>query len=430
MDTKSKHVIVIGAGAAGMYMAALLPEAGYHITILEAKNRYGGRIYSNEKILDYSIELGAEIVHGEDSIHFQIAKQYGAELLDHEDYNNYLHLDDKLVSEISLMEDPSIKRCVDMFEEIWQFKGEKDMSFLDYVKESKIDDRLVHVLDCKVAREWGTTMDKLSMYGMRAFEDNFDIGSMNFFMKGMSQLDLIKKRCNNIIDDIQLNTPVVKVEYAEAGGVKVHDIKGKVYSGDAVVVAVPITMLKKNYIKFVPELSKEKQEALDALELDYGLKIFTKFSTKLWAKDAGYIFLKGELSEFWVADYRGETGCSLVSTTVFGEGAKKIAAMSKEELKQLFIKELAVVFGDVVEKSFVDLYVMDWGKEEFIEGAYSYPTMKEGSKNCREVLGKSVHNKLFIIGEAVNVNNFSSIGAALQTAQMALDEIKNVVKLE
>lgn len=44
--SKAAHVGVIGAGIAGLRCAALLIEAGFKVTILEARNRIGGRVGS------------------------------------------------------------------------------------------------------------------------------------------------------------------------------------------------------------------------------------------------------------------------------------------------------------------------------------------------------------------------------------------------
>ena len=58
-------VIIIGAGAAGLAAAQLLTEAGCRCLIIEAKERIGGRIFTeHNQATSLPIELGAEFVHG------------------------------------------------------------------------------------------------------------------------------------------------------------------------------------------------------------------------------------------------------------------------------------------------------------------------------------------------------------------------------
>jgi protoporphyrinogen oxidase len=60
-----RHILVIGAGAAGLMAAYELARAGKRVTILEARDRCGGRIYPlPAQEFGYPAEGGAEFVHG------------------------------------------------------------------------------------------------------------------------------------------------------------------------------------------------------------------------------------------------------------------------------------------------------------------------------------------------------------------------------
>src|SRR6476661_1751042 len=58
-------IIILGAGVAGLSAAAELAQAGFKVTILEARDRIGGRIFSrHDPVCNAPVELGAEFIHG------------------------------------------------------------------------------------------------------------------------------------------------------------------------------------------------------------------------------------------------------------------------------------------------------------------------------------------------------------------------------
>jgi phytoene dehydrogenase-like protein len=59
----NKNIVIIGAGVAGLAAGRLLAESGKAVTIVEARNRIGGRIYTHRSGNE-TFELGAEFVHG------------------------------------------------------------------------------------------------------------------------------------------------------------------------------------------------------------------------------------------------------------------------------------------------------------------------------------------------------------------------------
>lgn len=58
-------VVIIGAGIAGLAAAAMLGEAGIPVLVFEARDRIGGRIFTQpDRAHNAPIELGAEFIHG------------------------------------------------------------------------------------------------------------------------------------------------------------------------------------------------------------------------------------------------------------------------------------------------------------------------------------------------------------------------------
>jgi len=61
----TKKILVVGAGAAGIVAARQLRQFGYDVTILEARDRIGGRVYTDETRLNGArVDLGASIITG------------------------------------------------------------------------------------------------------------------------------------------------------------------------------------------------------------------------------------------------------------------------------------------------------------------------------------------------------------------------------
>src|SRR5688572_6366721 len=63
--TREADVLVLGAGIAGLGAARRLHEAGRRVLVLEARDRIGGRIFTQRGAeTEQAIELGAEFIDG------------------------------------------------------------------------------------------------------------------------------------------------------------------------------------------------------------------------------------------------------------------------------------------------------------------------------------------------------------------------------
>src|SRR5438309_12052202 len=74
--------VVVGAGAAGLMAARELARAGKQVTILEARDRCGGRIYPlSPEAFGYPAEGGPEFVHGAATVTRSVMREAGLSLL-------------------------------------------------------------------------------------------------------------------------------------------------------------------------------------------------------------------------------------------------------------------------------------------------------------------------------------------------------------
>ncbi|HKB08558.1 MAG TPA: FAD-dependent oxidoreductase, partial [Candidatus Polarisedimenticolia bacterium] len=61
---KAHDVVVIGAGMAGLTAARDMLGAGLDVVVLEARDRIGGRVWTDHRFGPIPVECGAEFIHG------------------------------------------------------------------------------------------------------------------------------------------------------------------------------------------------------------------------------------------------------------------------------------------------------------------------------------------------------------------------------
>src|SRR3990167_2188763 len=81
MEESSYDVVVVGAGASGLAAASTLQQDGWKVLVLEASDRVGGRVRSDNH-LGFVCDLGASFIHGhKNSKIYELAKKQGVKLV-------------------------------------------------------------------------------------------------------------------------------------------------------------------------------------------------------------------------------------------------------------------------------------------------------------------------------------------------------------
>ncbi len=401
------NVLIIGAGAAGLYAAYLLKSKGVKVKILEASGSYGGRMGKLSGFADYPLDLGAQWLHGRNNILGDLIQQTNTPIaLD--DTELFYWFNNQIVK--------SLPKSTDIFEE----DDLPDISFEEYAIQKGLGTEYRYIIEA-LAGDQGASAATLSAYWNAKEEENWVSGSDDFKFPNTLFEFMHQHIAADVIDLIQLNTPVTAIDYSQ-NTIVVTDSSANTYAADKVILTVPITQLKAGHIQFYPALPTEKTTAFSKIGMGPGMKVFLKFSTKFYNEN----ILGGTICAAYVDESTGKSGNDHVLLAfVMGEQAANLTALGSDAaITTALLQELDVFYDGQATTSFIASHVENWTTRPFIEGAYSYSTV--GMGDVRKIAAAQVDDKLFFAGEAMNVNgHHQTVHGAVETGYR---EVINLLK--
>jgi polyamine oxidase len=454
-------IAIIGSGISGLECAAQLSkekENNYSITIFEANNIIGGRIKKQEGFCDYPVELGAEEIHGKNSYYYKTAIKQGAKPFEYwdldkfycyydpnndndddnynKDINEEKHKLEKIYEKTAKY--PDLKFIEDIFEDISYEKNNKKMDFpnvtiADYLRKNNINEKAYFYADALFGTECGSEIERVSLSGFFKICDEWESGVENFCVVNMSHWDILRKNYSEIIEGkrenvkLILNCPIEKIDLSQKDFIKISNDKKIEYNFDKCILTVPLTQYKK--INFIPNLSKEKIEALNRIGFDSTAKIILKFSKCIWPEDAAVILIPG-IVNFWTASYLGKNSNDFVLySLVAGKNCRTLTNLyrkNKDEFLDKIFEDFEKVFGKNCRRYLSDYIWFDWTEQPYIEGGYSFISVDE-KENDRNLLQEDIDRRLFFAGEAFGKNgHIATIHGAIDTAVDLCNKILNM----
>jgi monoamine oxidase len=297
---KTADVIVIGAGIAGLAAARELQSKNLRVLILEARDRLGGRIWTNRK-LNMPLDLGASWIHGvQNNPIMQLAQQFGIQTLvtDYDAIAVY-NSDGKRLSESELT------RVNATFSKIMQgiekLRDTEDLqASLSNASLKQGIDRIIaklnpspqqlielnYALNAQIEQDYAADAENLSLLN---WDSEKSLRSNDvLFPQGY---DRITQKLSQGLK-IQLNQVVKEVNYT---GNKVQILTNNgTFTSDRVVITLPLGVLKSGKVKFSPPLPTEKQNAIKNLGMGVLNKVYFQFPQVFWQEQD----LLGYISEF------------------------------------------------------------------------------------------------------------------------------------
>ena len=405
-------VLIIGAGAAGLYAGYILKSKGIDFQILEASSNYGGRLGKLTGFANFPIDLGAQWMHGRNSLVSDLAKKSDTQItLD--DSNEKYWFNNELVS--SLPSD--INKIFEEEENV------PDVSFADFAVQNGYGDEYKNIVEA-IAGDSGADASHISAYWKIIEEENWNSGDDDFKFEE-TYFDLIEKQIAiHVQDQIQLNTAVKQIDYS-GPIIQVTDSNNNVYTADKVIVTVPITILKSGDIEFVPALPTEKTTAFSKIGMDPGMKVFLKFNTKFFDEN----IIGGSICAAYADDSIGKAqDDNILLAFIMGDQAEYLTSLGSDSaITNALLQELDTMYNGQATATFVASHVQNWTTNPFVRGAYSYSTV--GMGDARKVASETVAKKLYFAGEAMNINgHHQTVHGAIETGYREVINLLNDVR--
>lgn len=427
LNRARETVVVIGGGIAGVAAARTLHDAGYEVSLIEARNRLGGRIHT-DRSLGTAIELGASRIHGASRNPItMLARQHGVRL-------------EKVVWEnLSGYESdgtPLDKRYLgDIYDKVY---GTLVRAFLKSLGGA--EDRPVEEVIQKERNDRNATPVERRMFefGLSNFEILFGAPLSDLSFEGGKEYDEYRGGDHFVVNGLDtvprqlavgLNISTGKVVQSIEHGrshIRIHTDDGTIQA-DRVIITVPLGVLKANRIKFDPELPDEKRDAIAQLGMGHINKIALKFPRPFWPKEdfaiARTTSVRGEYTTF-VNAYHFTNEPILVGQipSSYRNGLENVPD------DQIFAEAVGVLrrmYGSNVP-DYTDAVRTRWAADPFALGAQSYNKFGVESGPLRDVLAQPIDDRLFFAGEATNRKRYGSVSGAYNSGLRAAEELMNL----
>lgn len=438
---------MIGAGAAGLAAASHLHEAGVSVTVVEARARIGGRIFTvHDARSSTPVELGAEFIHGRADDLQPWLRAANARTIDVEGvrWRAGGH---------------RLQRVTDFWEQLDRVMRrlpslrERDRSFAAFLASRPGGRSLAR--ERRLARQFveGFHAADISRIGVHALAAGGSPGD-----------DVRERRLGRVLDGydgvlapaaarlgsrIRLSCPVSAIEW-DRGRVRVHvrSRRGSTrapLSARAAILTVPLGVLQTRppqpgAIRFDPPID-EKADALASLAMGSVMRVVVQWRGRFWADERLVARLRADdLDQLSFLHTNDDTFGTLwtaypaleprIVAWCGGPAARKLSGLGREPIVERVLQVLGAAFGrrsQSLAREVRAVWTHDWNADPFARGAYSYQLT--GGEGAAHVLARPVKGTLFFAGEATDTSGSTgTVHGALASGVRAAAQVLHAVR--
>src|SRR4051794_36573393 len=390
-----RDVVIVGAGPSGLTAARELKKAGLSVAVLEARDRVGGRTWT-DTIDGAMLEIGGQWVSPDptallallDDLGLQTYSRYrdGESVYIGADGKRRLYTGDTFpVSETTAAEMGKLTALLDSLaaeigpEEPWAHPKARDLdtiSFHHWLRQNSPDEEACSNIGLFIAGGMLTkpayAFSALQAVLMAASAGSFThLTDEDFILDkrvigGMQQVSLLQAA--ELGSDVVLNSPVRTINW-DLDRVTVESERATV-NARYVIMAVPPNLYSR--VSFNPPLPRRQHQMHQHQSLGLVIKVHAVYSTPFWREDglSGTSFGAGALVQEVYDNTNHEDPRGTLVGFISDEKADAVFELNAEDRRRAVLESIAAFLGPKALEPEV-YYESDWGSEEWTRGAYA-----------------------------------------------------------
>lgn len=420
-----RPVVVIGAGVAGIVAADRLRRWGYSVRVLEARHRIGGRVHTWRGWPDAPLDLGASWIHGYAAGNpiTPIAHRAGARLVPSSYDSGQVRIDRRLRAEGAR---PHWGRWTRIVEEALRHAARRphDESLARAVRRrvARLDldeverAELAFSLNATYTTEWGADPRALSAHTVDEGKEYGPTGEDAFFPDGYDHVVTYLARHLNVDLGVVVRRLVLRRD-----GVRVETSAGSI-DARAVVVTVPLGVLKHDGIAFAPGLPRRHQLAIDRLGVGVLSKTSLLFEKPFWPSEVDWQEYLGPQHGAWAEWFSlAKAGPPVLVAFHGGDRARALEVAEDGDVRKAAMRALRSMFGQGIPTPLA-VKTTQWSRDPFARGSYSVNAV--GSTRAdRVALGQPVAGRIFFAGEATEPDYSSTVHGAYRSGRRVARQV-------
>ncbi|HEX3881580.1 MAG TPA: NAD(P)/FAD-dependent oxidoreductase [Stellaceae bacterium] len=410
------HLLIVGAGAAGLMAARELARGARRVTVLEARDRCGGRIWAlPAKEWGYPAEAGPEFVHGAASVTRAVMREAGLSLLPRGG-TRWSKRSGTLTPD-----DSPLPHAREFSEALLAVTDDLPVAaFLRQRFSEPRYDELRRSITRTVEGYDAADPNRMSTLALRDEWMARDDGEHGRIAQGYGALiEHLATDARAHGAALHLGAEVAAIEET-AAGIAARCRDGAVFEADAAILAVPLPLLREIAL---PPGARER--AATAGDIGFGnvVKLLFRFATRWWADcggrdlaDLSFVMSNAAVPTWWT---QHPTAHAVLTGWYAGPKADRVSALSEAELVEMGLASLAEIFElppDRIRDQLVAARAINWGNDPFARGAYSYVTPE--TRAALAALKDPGDGTVFFTGEALYAGpDMGTVEAALASGQ-------------